>query len=232
MPIGFKALRAFPLIFGVTMSMIAGQVHPNGPEKRLFADRVIRVLGEHQDCVISLAYPKPDEIVDWTTNGIYDVRKPHATTLLLHFNYKGHFWQGVFGGVTFEIKTTNKIKNIAPISRIENVLEAVRTTTKERNERAQKKSGSEWMEPIITHINGTPCIQQNVRGNKARDPRDESYYYFPIDENNVLVLGMILVDNSDRPGLPQSDWHSRAEAFANQLLSKVQVRLEEKGLKK
>jgi hypothetical protein len=232
------------IFVGATISMLAGQAHPNGPEKRPFAERTIRVQGKTQDCTLTLAYPKPDDMVDWTTGDIYDVAKPHATTLLIHFDYKGFFWQGVFGGVTLEIKIDARKSDSPPWRDLASLLERVRIKTKERNERAKKSNDldvklhpnsrhdQEWMEPALSQLNGIPCVQQFVRGNKAKVAKDECYYYFPFDEDHALVLGVVLVDNSDRPGLTQSNWYPRAEGFANQLLSRVRVHVESRAIQK
>jgi hypothetical protein len=218
--------------------MFAGQAHPNGPEKRPASERTIRVQGKGQDFILSLVYPKPDDTVDWTLNGVYDVAKPHATIVLIHFDYKGFFWQGVFGGVTLELKILARKPGSIPWRDLESLLDGIRIKTNERNERAKNSNelgrklqpashhDQEWMEPVISQLNGVSCVKQFVRGNKVREAKDECYYYFPFEEDCALMLGVVLVDNSERPGLTQSDWRPRAEGFANELLSKARVRIE------
>lgn len=212
------------------MPMLAGQAHPNGPEKRPVAERTIRIQGKTQDCVLTLAYPKPDDIVDWAPKGSYNATDPYPIPLTLVYEYRGHFWQGVFGGVTVEIKINSRKPDSPPWKDLESLLEGIRIQRVAHNHATKNnppESRQEWMEPTLTQLNGFPCVQQYVF--KGKNPKGEWHYYFPLGEDHAVELMIWLVDNSDRPGLTQSDWRPRAEAFANRLLSTVRVRMEPKA---
>jgi hypothetical protein len=244
-----RLLSSIPaLIFvGATMPPLAAQAHPTGPEKRPFTERTVRIQGKVMDCVLTIIYPKPDDIVDWTQNNYYDVTNNYPVPLLLDYEYRGHFWQGVFGSVTLEIKIIARKPDLPPWKDLDSLLTGIRIKTKERNEKANKSNelgkklhpqshrDQEWLDPLLSQVNGVPCIQQNVRGNFTKDAKDECYYTFLFEEDFALQVGIRLADNSDRPGfwgggskLTSSDWRPRAEGFAKRLLSAVKVRVESK----
>lgn len=209
------------------MPIFAGQAHPNGPENRPFAERTIAIQGKTRICTLTFGHPKPDDIVDWTSNGHYDATRAHATMLDLTYEYRGHFWQGVFGSVVLSMRTNVRKPDSPPWNDLQSILEGVRIQRLAHN-RATKNNHpdgrQEWLEPILSKLNGIPCIKQYVYW--GNDPKGEWLYYFPIDEDHVLELSIWLVDNGNRPGLTQSDWRPRAEAFANHLLSTVRVSVE------
>lgn len=215
------------IFFGATMPIFAGQAHPSGPENRPFSERTIAIQGMTRNCTLTFGHPKPDDIVDWTSNGRYEAFRPHATMLDLIYEYRGHFWQGVFGSVVLSMRTQVRKPDSPPWTDLQSLLEGVRIQRIAHNQatKANHPDGrQEWLEPVISKLNDIPCIQQYVfRGN---NPKGEWLYYFPIDENYVFELSLWFVDNSNRPGLTKSDWHPRAEVFANQLLSTVRIRVD------
>ena len=230
-----RIFQSFPcLIFvGVNMPMFAGQAHPNGPENRPFVERTIRIQDKAQDCVFSLAYPKPDDIVDWAPKGLYNAADPYPTPLTLVYQYRGYFWQGVFGGVTLELKINSRKPDQPKWEGLESLLEGVRIQRIAHNKVTKNnppESRQEWMEPVLSQLNGVQCVQQYVY--KGSNPKGEWHYYFPLGDDHAVELIMWLVDNSNRPGLTKSDWQPRAEAFANRLLSTVRIRMEAKPTQK
>ena len=228
--------RRFPLLFrsiilGVSLPMAAGQAHPKGPEKRSFIERTIKVQGETRTCILTLAYPKPDDVVDWTKGGSFDAADPFPFPLTLRFDYDGHFWQGVFGSVGLDV-SINKNKNGSPAWKdIPSLLEGIRleqvalNKIDENDKPNRRQAWQEWMDPIASQLNGTPCVQQSVR--VSNDSKGETIYYFPLEDNYAIEIEIIMVDNTDRPGLTQSDWRPRAEAFATSLLSTVRVHVDQ-----
>ncbi len=209
------------------MPMFAGQAHPSGPEKRPFAERTITVQGNTKDCVLTLGYPKPDDIVDWAPKGSYSAMDPWRIPLTLVYEYRGHFWQGVFGGVLFTVKINARKEASKPWTDLESLLEGVRIQRIAHNQATKNnhpENRQEWMEPVQAQLNGIPCVQQYIYW--GNDPKGYWLYYFPFEEDHALELEVRMVDNSNRPGLTQSDWRPRAEEFAKRLLSTVKVRVE------
>jgi len=80
------------------------------------------------------------------------------------------------------------------------------------------------MEPMIAVLNGVPCIQESigVGGNSNEKLR----YYFLLSKSRAVELVFSLIDNTDRPGLPGSDWRSRAEELRSKFLSNAKFRIE------
>lgn len=213
------------LYFGVAIPLLAAPSHPSGPEGRTFNDRTIRIQGKEQELVVTFAYPKPDEIIDWASNGRY-VASNYSAVLSLRYDYKGYFWQGVFGRVGFDmIVVKPRPPDAVPWKDLNSLMMALRAHWIARNE-ATKNERSEtrqlWMEPSLSQLNGTPCVQEHVTD--GNDPNGELHYYFLIDEDHALDIVVKMVDNSTRPGLPKSDWRPRAEVFAAKLLATVRVR--------
>lgn len=206
------------------MPILAGQAHPSGPESRPFSERTIVIQDGATNFIMKFGYPKPDNIVDWTTQDRYKASDSYSVPLVLHYDYRGHFWQGILGGVTFEVIIKTRKNNMKSWSDINSLLYEI-TNEREKNNIITKgnraEDRQEWMEPVKSDLNGVPCIRQYVFW--GNDPKGEWHYYFPFDENHAIELKIALVDNSDRPGAPRSDWRSRAEAFANRLLSTVYV---------
>ena len=220
----FYVMWCLAIYFGVVMPLFAAQAHPSGPEGRAFSDRTILIQGKEQELVVTFAYPKPDEIVDWAPNGRY-VASNYSAVLSLTFDYKGHFWQGIFGQIGFDMIVKPRPPDAVPWKDLNSLMMALRAHWIARNE-ATKTERSEtrqlWMEPFLSQLNGIPCVQEHVTA--GNDPKGELHYYFLIDEDHALDIVVKMVDNSTRPGLPESDWRPRAEAFANKLLATVHIR--------
>jgi len=215
------------------MPLFAAPAHPSGPEDRTFTERTIWIQGEVKDIFLTISYPKPDDIVDWTKQGSYDASDSFPFPLTLSFEYKGHFWQGVFGTVGFQVKIKKGKADLMPWKDMDALLQGVRTHQIARNQVTKNdtsKSRQVWMEPVLSQLNGIPCIQQYVQ--VGSNPMGETHYYFPFEEDHALEVVILMVDNSDRPGLTNSDWRPRAEAFANRLLSTVKVSVKPKDSQK
>lgn len=212
------------------MPLFAGQAHPSSSENSPFNERTIRIHGEEKDLVLTFAYPKPDDIVDWTTNGHYDASNTFGVPLTLVFEYRGHFWQGVFGNVIFDVKINTRRPDSMPWKDMDSLLLGVHSQQISHNKKTEgdhSESRQEWLDPFLSELNGAPCIQQYVKW--GDDVKKEKVTYFSFDENHAIEIHVRLVDNSNRPGLTQSDWRPRAEAFASKLLSTVKVHLEPAG---
>lgn len=215
------------LYWGTIMPVFAGLVHPSGPEERPFTERNIRILGTKQDALVTLAYPKPEEFVDHTSGGKYSVSSSPSSVLYLWYEYRGYFWQGKYGTVILDIKFINRKVDAEPIKELNALLQAVRTRSNMRNERTKGDLGDTrqvWSEPFVSQLNGVPCVQQYVDWGK--NMKGDGLYYIPFEDNQALEIQISISDNSDTPGKPPSDWRTRAEAFANRLLSSVKVQLE------
>lgn len=81
----------------------ANPVHPQGPDDKIFKNRSITFHGGDHEAVLTLSYPEPDEIVDWTHDGAVNVNDQFKPPLSINFNFTGHFWQGVFGQVGLDV---------------------------------------------------------------------------------------------------------------------------------
>ncbi|MFM7697454.1 MAG: hypothetical protein ACKO5X_02325, partial [Limnohabitans sp.] len=107
---------------------------------------------------------------------------------------------------------------------VEQLRKWIHNRGKERN---QKNKGApadvlrQYMNPFVTQLNGISCIEEDVHW--GYDKTAERNYYFPFDENHAIRIGLRMVNNSNRPGMPDSDWRERAEAFGQRLLSTVKV---------
>jgi hypothetical protein len=237
----FSILLSCIALLGTAMPLFASPAHPNGPEERTFTERTIRILGKKEDIVLTFAYPQPDDVVDWTQGGSYNASTPFPFPLALRFEYKGYFWQGVFGTVGFDVKINRRKpdsynkgqQETMPWRDIDALLQGIRAQAiahnqATKNERLENRQ--EWMEPYLSQLNGIPCIQQYVQ--LGNHPKERTHYYFPFEEDHALEVIIRLVDNSDRPGLTNSDWRPRAEAFANRLLSTVKVSVKPKDSQK
>jgi hypothetical protein len=209
------------------MPILAGEAHPSGPEDRPFADRTLQVRGVAHDIFLSLSFPKPDDGVDRASNGFFSAASdPSPVPLMINFDYRGYFWQGVFGAVGFDVRIKRREPDAMPWKDLESLQQGIRIQSIALNQ-ARKNDNSEsrqqWAEPFLSQLNGVPCVLQFVSA--GNDPKHEWRYYFQFEDDYALEIRVTMVDNSTRPGLVQSDWRPRAEAFANKLLSTVKVRI-------
>ena len=210
------------------MPAFAGLAHPSGPEDRPFTERTIRILGTKEDAFVTLAYPKPEDIVDRSSNGSYSVSSPFSSALYLWYEYRGYFWQGKYGTVIVDVQLIKRTPNAEPIKDLNALLQAVRIRSNLRNgmTKGPPESRQVWGEPFVSQLNGIPCVQQYMDwGTYLKVDRS---YFIPMEEDQALEIQISVVDNSDIPGKPPSDWLPRAEAFVSQLLSTVKVRVEAK----
>lgn len=206
------------------MPLFGGQAHPKGPEGRPFAERTITIHGRTQDCVLTLSYPQPDDIADRVQNGYY-VKDKWDSPFGLEYNYRGHFWQGDFGTLDFSLIIECRVQDSPPWKDMESLLKGIPLQHAAHNQKQKNyppKDRQEWMEPSLSQLNGIPCVQQYVY--RGFDPKGEWLYYFPIDEDHVLVLSFWFVPNRIPGQSAESDWRPRAEALANQILATVRVR--------
>jgi len=206
------------------MPLLASGAHPRGPQDLDFSERVLIINGKDKGISLTLAFPKPDEIVDWTVGGEVDANETFSRALTLRFRYKGYFWQGVFGTVGLDVNIKSRKGELEPWKNFNNLLDSVSLNQRVRNQATfneNSKSRREWKDPFLSQLNGTKCVQQYVQvGYQAKD---EIHYYFLLDDDHALEIVFLLVDNSDRPGLGPSDWRPRAEEFLNRLLSEIKV---------
>jgi hypothetical protein len=224
-------LLCWILCFGATMPVFAGPAHPSGPEGRPFIERTIRIQGKTQNVFLSLAHPKTDPIgttngtLDFAPDGFIDAATNRPRFLMLRFSYQGFFWQGVFGSVGLDVVIRTRKPDTASWKTLDDLMQWRRSTQLESNEASKNessKSRQEYSDPVISELNGTPCVQQYLSHGEEKNA--ESRHYFPIDEDHAVEVTIKLVDNSDRPGLTESDWRPCAEAFAAKLLATVRVR--------
>jgi hypothetical protein len=107
------------------------------------------------------------------------------------------------------------------------LLQGIRIYANNRNEVTKNgpfETRQLWRDPFLSQLNGIPCVQQYVSNGKNLNA--EWHYYFLFEDDYALEVIIQMVDNSTRPGLTQSDWRPRAEAFGTKLLSTVKVRVE------
>lgn len=218
------------LIVGATTSACAGVEHPSGPEELSMVHRTIQFEGKARNVLLSLDYPAPDEVVDWAPDNSFSVANPRKTALSLTFKYKGHFWQSHFGSVVFIASIFKRQEGLEPWKDMDALLKGALSRHMQYGDETTDLNvppGTQtWMRPFISQLNGTSCIEQYVAyGNLGNAER---LFYIPADEDHALQLKIWLVDNSDRPGLPPSDWLPRAQAFAGKLVSRVKIEIEER----
>lgn len=212
------------LCAGFLVPAFAGPAHPSGPENMPFNERTIRLQGRENYALITLAYPTPDVDGDKVINGIYYASNPHGWPLSVDFEYRGYFWQGVFGSVTFDVIIEARNPESPPWADVETLREWIRNRGNERN---QKNKGApaevltQYLYPLVTQLNGVACIEEDVHWGYEKTA--ERNYYFPFDESHAIRIGLRFVNNSNRPGMPESDWRERAEVFGARLLSTVKV---------
>lgn len=219
-----SSLLLWIFLLGAPTPLLAGEAHPSGPEGRPFSERTVRIQGKTNDILLTLSFPKPDEIVDWTVDGSYNAADRFPRPLTLRFEYKGHFWQGTFGSVGLDVKIDSRKQDSTPWKDLETLLQSVRLRQIAHNQATKgevSRSREELMEPFLSQLNGNPCVQQYVQ--IGVNPKEEARYYFLLDDDHALEVVLLFVDNSDRPGLTKSDWRPRAVGFSNQLLSRVKV---------
>jgi hypothetical protein len=224
----YFSLLSWLFLLGVSMPLFAGEAHPNGPEDRPFAERTIQTQGKARNIFLTLAFPKPDHIVDWAPNGFYSAADPFPYPLTLTFDYTGYFWQGVFGRVGFDVKINKRKPDLMPWTDLESLLQDIRIQMLDHNlvtKNDTSENHRKWEEPSLSQLNGIPCVQQYV--SKGNHSNAERHYYFLFEDDYALEVIIEMVDNSTRPGLTQSDWRPRAEAFGTKLLSTVKVRIEQ-----
>lgn len=220
----YQCLLGALLCVGALLPAFAGPAHPSGPEDKPFTERTIRLQGRENYALITLAYPTPDVFVDWVVNGNYYASNPHGWPLSVDFEYQGYFWQGVFGSVTFDVIIEARNPESPPWVDVETLREWIRNRGDARN---QKNKGApadvltQYLNPFVAQLNGIPCIAEDVHW--GYDKTAERNYYFPFDENHAIRIGLRMVDNSNRPGMPESDWRERAQVFGARLLSTVRV---------
>lgn len=219
-----KWLFCLLLCVGALTPVFAGPAHPSGFEDKPFNERTIRLQGREKYALITLAYPTTDVVVDNVVNGIYHTSNPHGHPLSLDFEFQGYFWQGVFGTVSFDVSIETRKPESTPWTDMESLREWIRNRGNERNQKnkdAPDRVRTQLMNPFVTQLNGISCIQENVH--RGYDTKAERNYYFPFDEDHAIRIRLRMVDNSDRPGLAESDWRERAEVLGERLLSTVRV---------
>jgi hypothetical protein len=225
------AVKCTALMGIFAVSIFASDAHPKGPENRPFMGRTMRIQTNTHNCFLTLAYPKAEEVFDRAPDNVYNAWEPNKDLLLsvlsLDYEYRGYFWQGVFGDVSFEVKMEKREAGSPPWTTLEALREDLNVgrLPYNQNQRENPPEGrGERQEAEQVDLNGTQWIRQYESSNT--DPREHWYYYLPLEEDYALKLHFWLVDNSHRPGLTRSDWHERAEAFAKKLLATVKVRVE------
>jgi len=205
----------------------ADPVHPKGPEGRPFKERTIEFQGGGHRAVLTLAYPDPDEIVDWVSDGNFDVYGQYRPPLGLNFNFTGHFWQGIFGRVGLDVDLLRNKPGEPDWNSLSDLLVALREKQAHANYLSKgdtSVSRETRLDPVMTELNGIPCIQENIGiGNY---PNEKLRYYFLFNKDRAVELVFSLIDNSDRPDLPESDWRQRAEALRSKLLVTVRFHTE------
>jgi len=209
------------------MPIFAAPSHPDGPDDRAFKERTIRFHGKDRSAFLVFSSPEPDITVDWVSEGEIAIPGTHPALLMLTFNYTGYFWQGVFGKVGFDVNIHSRKDSLPPWIDMNALLESIRTHQISRNEITKNdspKNRQELLTPVLSDLNGTPCIRQYVKN--GVNPAGEVRYFFLFDQDHVIEIVSSLVDNSERPGLPQSDWRPRAETFSARLLATVKLRIE------
>ncbi len=212
---------------GNAMPSIAGVANPRGPEGRPVTDRTIRFVGKSHEANVRVAYPAPDDMVDRTANGEYDVDLTYPSVLYLGFEYNGFFWQGRFGKVGFRIELVRRQPDTPVWKDMDALLAWVRADALSRNARSGDRV---WNEPTVSLLNGVPSIRLDADYIKGH-PKDVRRFYFPFEEDFALEITVDLVDNSNRPGLTKSNWRPRAEDFREKLLSTIKVSVSPKGSK-
>ena len=209
------------------MASNADPYHPKGPEDKRFHERSIEFRGEGRRATMTLAYPEPDEIVDWVRDGVFDVYGPYRPPLTLNFNFSGRFWQGVFGRVGLDIDLLRKKLGTPEWNDLPDLLSALRIQQAQANGITMNdtsNSRQKWLAPEMIVLNGIPCIRESVV--VGNNPGGTIRYYLLFDKNIAIELDFSLIDNSDREGLPKSDWRPRAEQFLTRLVSTITFRLE------
>jgi len=210
------------LLLGASMPLFAGKAHPKGPEGRPFTEHSMTFRGDGKNCVLTLSYPKPDDIGD-RVHGSYQV-DGFDSPFALFYNYRGHFWQGEFGSLAIGLYIIPRPAKSPPWKDIDSLLKGIqmkRTSDNKETSGNSPEARQEWMEPFLSQINGIPCVQQYVY--RGFDPKGEWLYIFPIDENHALEISFHFIRNRI-PGQPdKSDWRPRAEELAKRILATVKV---------
>lgn len=233
----FNGLSAMWCGFLMTGLLVAGGVHPKGPEDRPETTRVFQIVGSHSILHLTMTFPelRPDGSLDeeWVLDrtirdrfnawepGIF----PHVFTA--RFPYVGRFWQGVFGSVGFSIRIWRKDERCKEWSTLQSLHEYRVQETLEGNQKQMLNNPSERYlrsNPEISTLNGFSYVYQTQ--NAGSHLKDTQYMYFLFESDCHVELELNLVDNSNRPGLTKSDWRPRAEAVMTDILRSVKVRVE------
>jgi len=218
---------------GAVVASDANVAHPRGPEGSAWSERSIMFKGDTRNIRLTLAYPKPDDVVDWAPANVFDtvaVTRREDTALSLAFLYNGYFWQGYFGKVRLAAAIRKRQFGTASWKDIDSFLNqeirsGIHLSAVSPSDEL-RESEEVWMQPFISQLNGTPCVQQYVY--KGKIPKAITYYSIPFEDNYVLQIELSLLDNSTRPGLPPSDWLPRARVLSDQLISRVKIEVESK----
>ena len=214
----------YSVLLGATMPLFAGSVHPKGPEDRPFTQRTLTFHGKTRDCMLTISYPKPDDLGDRVGNGYY-VTEKWDSPFGLHYEYRGRFSR-LFATLSFSLIIDPRRPESPPWKDMESLLRGVQIERIARNEKTKNnplEMRQQWQEPSKSELNGIPCIKQYVY--RGDDPQGECLYYFLIDEDHALLISIYFVNNNT-PGTPESDWRPRAEAFAGRILETVRIRWE------
>ncbi|MCA3061204.1 MAG: hypothetical protein ING60_15440 [Rhodocyclaceae bacterium] len=210
------------------MPSFAGVANPSGPEGRPVTERTFRIVGNTHDALVSLAYPTPTDITDHVVDGKYTLVSDIQSALSLRFEYQGFFWQGRFGTVSVLVSRKKRQAAMPPWADLGAVVAWLKKDADAHNLSqtqmflGQLENRMVWTEPLITTLNGIPCIRQEIRRGNNR-ANDSWVYYFLVDQDNLVEVDLRTTDNSDRPGLAKSNWYPRAVAFREKLLSTIKV---------
>ncbi|MFN8988357.1 MAG: hypothetical protein ACK5VR_18845 [Burkholderiales bacterium] len=218
----------FVYILGAAMPSFAGVANPRGPEGRPVTERTFRIVGNTHDALVTLAYPTPTDIIDRVVDGKYTLVSDVQSALNLWFEYQGFFWQGTFGTVGLAVSRKRRQAAMPPWADLGAVVAWLKKDADAHNLSqtqmflGQLENRMVWTEPLVASLNGVPCIRQEIRRGNNRS-NDSWVYSFLVDQDNLVEVDVRMTDNSDRPGLAKSNWHPRAVAFREKLLSAIKV---------
>lgn len=225
----YKALISSILILfgGGICAQAFGKAHPSGFENRKFFEKRFVIQGEQKSLGVEFLHPKPTDSFDLLRANSKVNGKPYWTPLSLHFEYRGLFWQGTFGAAVISFDLIKRSSDELPWVGLAELLSSLKRRTEKKRTWSRddiSSSKQHWSEPAVVDLNGMQCIRQDRFGSGVST---QTNFYFLFENNYAMNVRVELVDNSNRPGLPSSDWFPRAQGLANEIIATLKVSLSE-----